>query len=248
MPELIHSHSLFSTGVWIHRCLEHSHHPRLLCGFFWHHQRAVPLYIGPYASFWWESWAGPGPEGSWEAGDGILHPSRLINTYDVHVFQRSWDYRWRSCCQTWGLIFVLNMRALGPWCQDFHGALAVDFPTFALGSSVQVPQEVCHVQLLRLKPRGFQAHGGFLQNILLSCYFHAYFSPTTQCWDLITSVPRTWLRLSHRYCHQSHGANHTGGLNSPGAVWKQQNETEEMNFTSTFSLTQSIQNIYHLNI
>ena len=66
------------------------------------------------------------------------------------------------------------MRALGPWCQDFHGALAVDFPTFALGSSVQVPQEVCHVQLLRLKPRGFQAHGGFLQNILLSCYFHAY--------------------------------------------------------------------------
>lgn len=54
-----------------------------------------------------------------------------------------------------------------------HGALAVDCPAFALGSSAQGPQQGCRVQLLGLEMHRFQAYVGSLQNILLSCYFHA---------------------------------------------------------------------------
>lgn len=95
MPELIHIHSLFSTGVSIHRCSEHSCHP---CprGFFWLYQGTLPLQrVGlPAATeainlqLWWQPWAGPGQEVHWEAGDSVLHPGDL--TCDVHVFQKSW--------------------------------------------------------------------------------------------------------------------------------------------------------------
>lgn len=54
-----------------------------------------------------------------------------------------------------------------------HGALAVDCPAFALGSSVQGPRQACRVQSLRLETHWFQAYVGSLQNILLLCHFHA---------------------------------------------------------------------------
>lgn len=51
-------------------------------------------------------------------------------------------------------MFSRRAEALRPWCQDFPWALGVDFSAFDLGSSVQGPQQVHHVQLFRLETHG----------------------------------------------------------------------------------------------